>query len=145
MTHLLAARAASLALIALAFAATGCSRSFEALGTHTASVSVGGRQVAEHPRISCRQVQWQWFIETLEESPGFRAQVHTGRMVDADLIRFDDVAGFTGSAWDDAGTPVTADATLVDGTFTITGTATGYFDNDPGETTTTPFEIRTDC
>lgn len=107
--------------------------------------SVDGRQVAEHPRISCKQVQWKWFIETLEESPGFRAQVHTGRTVDADLIRFDDVGGFTGSAWDDTGTPVKVDATLVDGTFTITGTATGYFHDAPADTTTTPFEIRTDC
>lgn len=32
-----------------------------------------------------------------------------------------------------------------DADFTITGTATAYFEHDPGETTTTPFEIRTDC
>lgn len=128
-----------------ALAATGCSDSFRALGTHTATVSINGKAMEATPKMRCHQTQWTWFIETLDQSPGFRAQVQTGNTVDAKLVRIDDLGGFTGSAWDDEGTPVNVDATLVDGTFTITGTATGYFRNDPSETTTAPFEIRTDC
>ncbi|MHA0286941.1 lipoprotein LpqH [Mycobacterium sp. C3-094] len=128
-----------------ALAATGCSDSFHALGTHTATVSINGTAVEATPKIRCHQAQWTWFIETLDKSPGFQAQVQTGNTVEAKLIRIDDLGGFTGSAWQDEGTPVGAQATLVDGTMTISGVATGYFRDAPADTTTTPFEIRTDC
>lgn len=139
-----------LAMAIAAPVAGGCSSGYEALGTHTARVLINGSEVAERPPIRCEQVGWVWFIETLQQSPGFTAQVRTGDTVGARLVRIDDLGGFTGSSWNTtAVTAVTAgvetDATLTEGTFTITGTAVGYYSDDPSETATADFEIRTDC
>lgn len=125
----------------------GCSSGYEALGTHTARVLINGSETGERPPIRCEQVGWVWYVESLQQAPGFTAQVHTGDTVGARLVRIEDLGGFTGSAWNaDAATArVETDATLMKGTFTITGTAVGYYSDDPSETATADFEIRTDC
>lgn len=131
--------------------AAGCSTGYAALGTRTAQVSVNGVEVAEPTRVMCDQVQWVWFIESVRDSPGFTAQVRTGETVTALLIRLENLGGFTGSSWNATNmapsTPsgVGADAEVTDGTFTITGTAMGFYQDDPAETATARFEIRTDC
>ncbi len=132
-------------LAAVPLVVAGCSDGFKALDTHTAQVRINGSDTGDRLRVRCTQVQWVWFIESLQEAPGFRAQVSTGDSVDARLIRLDDVGGFTGSAWKDSGTEIGADAEFADGAFTITGTATGFFQKDPSATTTAQFEIQTDC
>ena len=129
----------------------GCSSGYEALGTHTARVLINGNEVAERPPVRCEQVQWVWHIKSLEQTPGFSAQVETGVTVDARLVRIENLGGFTGSSWNATATApstptgVEADAEVEDGTFTITGTAMGFYQDDPAETTTADFEIRTDC
>jgi len=136
---------------AMALVATGCASGYEALGTRTAQVSINGTETAENPRIRCEQVQWVWFIKSLEETPGFSAQVRTGETVVARLVRIEDLGGFTGSSWNaDITGPaipvgVEADAEVADGAFTISGTATGFYQDDPAESATAEFEIRTDC
>lgn len=139
-------RALGLALAALLGA--GCSTDgHEALGTHTARVLINGSVVEEQMRITCDQVGWVWFIESLQQEPGFTAQVRTGDAVGARLVRIQNLAGFTGSSWnaDPATAPVEADATFSDGVFTITGTAVGYYVDEPGDTDTAHFEFRTGC
>ncbi|VEG54359.1 conserved lipoprotein/antigen [Mycolicibacterium aurum] len=129
----------------------GCSTGYDALGTQTAQVLVNGSMTAEHTRVTCDQVQWVWFIDSVQESPGFTAQVRTGDTVAARLVRIENLGGFTGSSWNAAvtapSTPssVGADAEIADGTFTITGTAMGFYQDDPAEIATASFEIRTDC
>lgn len=140
----------ALAVTIVALVAGGCSSGYEALGTHTARVLINGSEIEERPPIRCEQVGWVWFIESLQQKPGFTAQVHTGNTVGARLVRIEDLGGFTGSAWNaTAATAVAArvetDAMLTEGTFTITGTAVGYYSDDPSETATADFEIRTDC
>ena len=131
--------------------AAGCSTSYEALGTHTAHVLVNGSAVAEQPRVRCEQVQWVWFIDSLQETPGFTAQVRTGDAVAARLVRIENLGGFTGSSWNATATApstpsdVGTDAEVADGTFTITGTAMGFYQDDPAEIATASFEIRTHC
>ncbi|PRC60344.1 hypothetical protein C6A85_18790, partial [Mycobacterium sp. ITM-2017-0098] len=65
----------------------------------TAHVVVNGIETAEHTRVSCNQVQWVWFIESVRESPGFTAQVRPGDAVAARLVRIENLGGFTGSSW----------------------------------------------
>lgn len=134
-------------MVSVTLVATGCSSGFDALGTHTAQVLINGSEVAEQPLVKCRQVQWVWFIESLEPTPGFTAQISTGDTVQARLVRIENLGGFTGGAWDATATApdVEADADIIDGTFTIAGTAMGFYHDDPAETTTASFEIRTDC
>lgn len=134
-----------------ALAVAACSTGYDALGTQTAHVLVNGDQVAVPTRVTCDQVQWVWFIASVEESPGFTAQVRTGDTVAARLVRLENLGGFTGSSWNASvmapSTPsgVGADAEVSDGTFTITGTAMGFYQDDPAEIATATFEIRTDC
>ncbi len=138
-------------MMTVPLAAAACSTGYEALGTHTAHVLVNGNEVAEQPRVSCEQAQWVWFIDSLQENPGFTAQVRTGDAVTARLVRIENLGGFTGSSWNATvtapSTPsdVATNAEIVDGTFTITGTAMGFYQDDPAETATASFEIRTDC
>lgn len=139
------------AVTTVALVAAGCSTGYQALGTHTARVLINGIEVADRPRVSCEQVQWVWFIASVQESPGFTAQVRTGDTVVARLIRIENLGGFTGSSWNATikapSTPsaVGADAEVTDGTFLITGTAMGSYQDDPAEIATARFEIRTDC
>ena len=131
--------------------AAGCATTYQALGTHTARVLINGNPVAEQPRVTCEQVQWVWFIKSLQEAPGFTAQVRTGDTVAARRVRIAGLGGFTGSSWNAAdpapSTPpgVGAEAVVADGTVVITGTAMGFYDDDPAEIATATFEIRTDC
>jgi len=145
------ALAVPLSALAVAVLVAGCASDYQALGTHTARVLINGTEVEERLAVACDQVQWVWFIESTQDEPGFTAQVRTGATVDGRLVRLQSLGGFTGSSWNTTGatpsaaTDVRVDAEVVDGTFTISGTATGSYDDDPAETTTADYEIRTDC
>lgn len=133
----LAAVAAAMLLV------SGCSSGYAALGTRTAAVSLNGNDIGERPAIECEQNRWNWYIETVEESPGFVVQMQTGDSVIARGVQIENLGGFTGSYWD--GTVGSADAEVTDRTFRVTGTAKGYYQRDSSETTTAEFVIRTDC
>ena len=139
------------ATLAVALLVAGCSSSYEARGTDTARVLINGTEVEERLVVGCDQVQWVWFIESLRDAPGFTARVRTGATVEGLLVRIDGLGGFTGSSWNPtpeqspAATDPQVDAEVTDGTFTITGTAIGSHEDDPTETTTARYEIRTDC
>lgn len=137
----------TIATVTTTLSAVGCTTGYEALGTHTARVLINGTEIGDRPPIRCEQVQWVWFIESLERTPGFTAQVRTGDTIKAELVRIDNLGGFTGSAWNASVTApaVETDAKFTTGTFTVTGTAMGFYHDDPAETATASFEIRTDC
>jgi len=108
---------------------------------------INGNDVGNQPPVTCEQVQWVWFVDTLQPTPGFSAQLSTGQTVTARLVQIDDLGGFTGTAWSrtDTDTDIDAEAMFVDGTFTVAGTALGFYQDSPSETATVRFEIRTDC
>ncbi|MGV0716804.1 lipoprotein LpqH [Mycolicibacterium sp. XJ662] len=121
---------------------TGCSSGVNALGEHLLHLRVNENDVGAYP-VHCSQVQWLWRLETLEQTPGVVAQVNTEDSIEALSVQINNLGGFTGTYWE--GTTGEADASLVDGKFTITGTAVGFFHDDPGERTSAPFEINTEC
>ncbi|WP_197376469.1 lipoprotein LpqH [Mycolicibacterium baixiangningiae] len=138
------ARSSTVALLAAAaLVAAGCSDGYEALGTHTAHVFINGSDIGERPRIRCEQVQWVWYIETLQDAPGFTAQVSTGERVEPRAVQIDNLGGFTGSFWDV--TVGSADAEITDGTVIVEGTAEGFYHENPSDRASATFEIRTDC
>lgn len=132
----------AIATAAVLMISTGCSSGADALGKHLLHLRVNGNDAGSYP-VECTQVRWAWNIETLEQTPGVVAQVHTGDPVAARSVQINKLGGFTGSYWE--GTTGEAEASLVDGKFTITGTAVGSFHHDPGERTSAPFEITTEC
>lgn len=121
---------------------TGCSSGVNALGEHLLHLRVNEHDVGAYP-VHCSQVQSLWRLETLEQTPGVVAQVNTEDSIEALSVQINNLGGFTGTYWE--GTTGEADASLVDGKFTITGTAVGFFHDDPGERTSAPFEISTEC
>lgn len=113
------------------------------LGKHTAQVRINGSDVGDLP-ISCSQVQWRWTIETLRDTPGFTVQLSTeGKSVTPESVKLRNLGGFTGSFWENL--DLRAEAGIADSTFTVTGTATGFYADNPTETATADFMIRTDC
>jgi hypothetical protein len=131
------------ALCAIGLVASGCASGASALGTPTARITINGNEIAERPIVRCQQAEWVWLVETLPPQPGFNAQVRTGASVEPRSVRIDDLGGFTGG-WTDT-TAGNAKATVVDGSFVITGTADGFYDGNISNTGTATFEIRLDC
>ncbi|MBE1552179.1 hypothetical protein GGC64_006266 [Mycobacterium sp. OAS707] len=131
-------------LVAVLIAAgSGCSpHSTQLLQTHTIDVRINGQRTGDH-LVKCQQVQWLWNIQTLKSDPGLTAQVQTGKTVVAKSVQIDNVAGFTGDFWE--GTTGNAQASVDRRTFTIRGTAEGYYHNNPNDRSTATFEITTDC
>lgn len=121
----------------------GCSNGYAALGTHTATVFINGVEVDRRLPVRCDQIRWNWYIETLEDAPGFTAQIQTGDAVFARGLTIEQLGGFTGSFWD--GTVGRGDAEISDGTVKMSGVAEGYYQRDPNEDATAEFLIRTDC
>lgn len=132
----------ALATAAVLTIPTGCASGPALLEKHLVHVSVDGNNAGDY-LVECDQTGWLWNVETLEERPGLMAQVRTGNSVAARSVQINNLGGFTGSYWD--GTTGEADASLVEGKFTIAGTAVGFFHDDPGERTSATFEITTDC
>ena len=131
------------ALCAVGLVATGCASGASALGTPTARITINGNEIAERPIVRCQQAEWVWLIETIPSQPGFNAQVRTGASVEPRSVRIDDLGGFTGGVTD--ATPGATKATVVDGSFMITGTADGFYDGNISNTGTATFEIQLDC
>jgi ipoprotein LpqH len=121
----------------------GCASPPPALGTHTAQVTVNGRDTGRAHPISCSQFGWDWKIETLDEAPGFTAMFQTGDTVTAESVEIRELGGFTGSYWQ--GTVGDAEANVVGDAFTISGTAVGFTSQRPNDTVPATFTIKTDC
>jgi hypothetical protein len=137
LTHTPAAGVAVLLIL------SSCSSGYTALGTHTAEVLINGENIGKRLPVRCEQVQWNWQISTLEDTPGFVAQLQTGDAVIARGLQIEQLGGFTGSFWD--GNVGNATASINDGTVQMRGTAEGYYHRDPAEEATANFLIRTDC
>ncbi|BBX18747.1 hypothetical protein CRI77_25940 [Mycolicibacterium duvalii] len=133
----------SAVLNAAAVAVAGCSSGYEALGTHTATVQINGNDIGEPLAVRCEQVNYQWYIESLADSPGFTAQIQAGESVSARGVQLEQLGGFTGSYWES--TVGSAEAEIADGTVQVSGVAEGYYQRDPSERGTAEFVIRTDC
>jgi ipoprotein LpqH len=134
---------APIAAVVLAGALSGCSLQSDALlQTHTMEVLINGQDTGQHV-VRCQQVQWLWNIETLKKDPGVSAQVQTGDTVVAKSVQINNLAGFTGSFWEL--TTGHAHASVDRRTFTIGGTAEGFYHDHPGARSTATFELTTDC
>ena len=93
--------------------------------------------------VSCTQVDWLLSIEA-DAAPGrARASLKLGgdRPI-VQTVSIENIDGMGGIAGGDVGK---AEAAIVDGTYTITGTAVVSNATDPGGTTTAPFRIEAPC
>lgn len=122
----------------LAAGLAGCAAPADALNTPTAQVTIDGSDAGSYP-VLCGQIQRQWTIETLPRSPGFTAIFSTDGTITPGLVRLRDVGGFSGTFGQDI--VGEAQASVENGTFLISGTASGA----ATEQTRRSFTIRADC
>jgi hypothetical protein len=119
-----------------------CSTPPAAVGTHTARVSINGKNISPPPAIRCIQQGWNWLVETPDKESGFRAAISTGDKITAQSVEIRGLDGFTGAFWE--GTNGDGKATVDNGRITISGTAQGEFEGNSDEATAT-FDIETKC
>ena len=123
---------------------TACSAANnELLSTQTANVSINGQDTPKAPPVRCSQVRWLWTIETLKNEPGFTAMVQTGDSITAKLVKIRDLGGFTGVYYQD--TVGDAQAHIKGFTYTISGTAYGFYADNPSKSATADFRIQAKC
>ncbi|MBS1694932.1 MAG: lipoprotein LpqH [Actinobacteria bacterium] len=134
---------AAIAAAAVAVGVAGCAAPPAALGNRSATVTINGKTTGPAHPVECSQAGWTWLIDSPGEKSGFSAAVQSGATMTANSVQIRDLGGFTGSFWE--GTVGDAEASVNGGMFTITGTAHGFFaDNPTGEANAT-FEITTAC
>jgi hypothetical protein len=133
------------AAVALLVAAgvAGCSNSPAALGTHDAKVMINGEATNALQPVTCYQTGDSWTIETLDKEPGFTATIKLGDTVTAQAVDIRDLGNFTGTYWED--NLGKASAKVSQNKYTVSGEAQGAFADKPNQSTTTQFEITTDC
>lgn len=120
-----------------------CSTPEPALGGTTATVTIDGTDTGGAHAVRCHQAGWAWYIETPDKKDGFTAVLSTGGGVTAKSVDFRGFGGFTGSFWaDNIGK---AEVTGSDGSYTITGTADGSFDDKPSDAVSAEFRIQAQC
>lgn len=129
----------SIAVVGLA----GCSTPEPTLGGTTATVSIDGNDTGGAHAVRCRQTGWSWHIETLEKKNGFIAVLSTETGITAKSVEFRGFDGFTGAFWAD--TIGDAEVTGAAGSYTITGTADGTFDDKPIDAVSAKFRIQANC
>ncbi|HZQ31846.1 MAG TPA: lipoprotein LpqH [Mycobacterium sp.] len=109
---------------------TGCSGR-QVAGQANASISIDGQSQGQAQTVRCNQAQSSWFIDIGNNGSSASAIVDvTGGKVNVDTVTIRGYGGFTGGYW--KGGEQSADATLSNLKFTISGTATGLKTGTPG-------------
>jgi ipoprotein LpqH len=127
--------------VSLGVAMVGCSSTSQELSTPDARVVINGK--GDNYQVTCFQSGRSWTIETLEEEPGFTANVDTGDVVTAEAVDIRNIGGFTGTFWE--GNIGKAEAKVGQGQFTISGDGEGSFADKPNHRVSATFDITANC
>ena len=107
----------------------GCSQP-EIRSQVSASVTIDGKDQGKTQDVRCNQLQSSWFVEVRQVASSATAIVDVeGDKATVQTVEIRGFGGFTGSYWH--GGDRTADATFMNRTFTITGTASGVKTGSP--------------
>lgn len=128
---------------AMVAVACGCATPPAALGTRTAQVLINGESTGIVHPVECSQSGWSWLIDSPGEKSGFNAAFQTGPSMAAQSVQIRDLDGFTGGFW--LGTVGDGRVSVQNQKFTISGTAHGFFADNPTGDATATFEITTAC
>ena len=135
---------------AVAVALTGCSggeppRSGPpgSLPPGTAEISLAGAGLGRTDDVSCSSTGSSSTINTGDETAGTTSSVDRSDGLTVQYAQMRNVEGFTGSYWANLGSE--AEVAMTQSTFLITGTATGFEENNPRARTSKTFSIRVAC
>jgi lipoprotein LpqH len=109
----------------------------------TASVTVNGNDANFHI-VKCSQLQWIRTIDIGGNFAGAKVVVDEGAQpASAESVHIRNLGGFTGMY--SRGGDGDADMSMSGDKFTVTGTASGYKTDKPGEPSTAKFKIVVTC
>jgi ipoprotein LpqH len=137
-------RVAPAAAVALALAFLGaCTPRPQTQQSGTASVTVNGNDT-KFQIVNCTQVEWIRTIDIGGDFSGAKVVIdQRGEPVTAESVHIRNLGGFTGMySQGDGGD---ASMSMSGDKFTITGTASGYQVDKPGEPATATFKIIAAC
>lgn len=109
----------------------------------TASVTVNGNDANFHI-VKCSQLQWTRTIDIGGNFAGAKVVIDEGAQpASAESVQIRNLGGFTGMY--SRGGDGDADMSMSGDKFTVTGTASGYKTDQPGEPSTAKFKIVVTC
>ena len=109
----------------------------------TASVTVNGNDANFHI-VKCSQLQWTRTIDIGGNFAGAKVVIDEGAQpASAESVQIRNLGGFTGMY--SRGGDGDADMSMSGDKFTVTGTASGYNTDKPGEPSTAKFKIVVTC
>jgi ipoprotein LpqH len=109
----------------------------------TASVTVNGNDANFHI-VKCSQLQWTRTIDIGGNFAGAKIVIDEGAQpASAESVRIQNLGGFTGMY--SRGGSGDADMSMTGDKFTVSGTASGYKTDKPGEPATATFKIVVTC
>src|ERR1700749_5207229 len=109
----------------------------------TAVLTVDGKDVGTTYSVRCESIDWMTRIHTGLAASGVNAMVSNASKLNAEFVRFQDLAGFTGSYERD----LQGDAvvTMTGPTYHITGAALGFDHAEPTRLKAETFSIAVSC
>ena len=120
----------------------GCGEEAKPERAKNTRITVGSKTQTTQ-EVSCTQLGWSVIIETKSGPARTRSFLQIGgEKPIAKTVDIHDFDGFSGVAGGGAGS---ADASLANNAYVITGTAEGSDPENPGKTRTMPFRIETPC
>ncbi len=120
----------------------GCTET-EVRSQASVAVSIDGKDQGRGLTLRCNQVQSSWLLDIVDTNGSANGIVDvSGDKVAVETVQIKGFGGFTGGYWQ--GGQYTADASLMNQTFTISGTAYGVKEGDPKPGTAT-FKIVARC
>jgi hypothetical protein len=90
----------------------------------TAALTVDGKDVGTTYSVRCESIEWMTRIHTTLDKSGVSAMLSNANHLKAEFVRFEDLAGFTGSYERELQGEATV--TMTGPTYHITGAALGF-------------------
>jgi ipoprotein LpqH len=114
-----------------------------ALVAGTAQVTINGQDAGTTEAVQCSSVGALTTIDTGDEAAGVTAMVSNSDELIAETVAITNLGGFTGSY--NNGLGGTAEVTMTDRTYDITGTADGFATDKPSFRIPGTFAIKVSC
>jgi len=109
----------------------------------TAEISINGAQVGSTYDVQCSQTGPQLLIDTGDDAAGTHSMIRLDNAAILEFTQIRNVDGFTGSYWNGLGPE--AEVQLNQNTFSITGVADGFAEDNPSARISQPFSIKVAC
>lgn len=106
-------------------------------------LTVDGKDVGKTYSVHCQSIDSMTSVDANHDASGVSAMLSNANHLKAEFVRFEDLAGFTGSYERELQGEATV--TMTGATYHITGAAQGFNNSTRTELTTETFAINVSC